>query len=216
MKWNVLGKNKRNNNKWQSANSWETEKKWEDQSKSSWGEEQKWGEENKWGSNDKWGSEAQTWGGGSDAPSSGDAWGAQGNSWAGEQGKRDWETASTSWGNDGGAYDMQGKRQRQDEPAQASWPAYPEPAASNPYIDPNPYIAQPAPQLIPSEPRQILQQLAKWPENIANWAEVQDVVWAGHPRLPEGWLRVWSRSQDREYYVRRVDMFNTFDISEVR
>lgn len=61
-----------------------------------------------------------------------------------------------------------------------------------------------------SDPYAVLCQIG-FPQMIEEWAEVQDKVWAGHPPLPEGWTRCWSKSHHTEYYVRLADMHSTFD-----
>mmetsp|Transcript_10619 Transcript_10619/g.29409 ORF Transcript_10619/g.29409 Transcript_10619/m.29409 type:complete len:981 (-) Transcript_10619:39-2981(-) len=55
------------------------------------------------------------------------------------------------------------------------------------------------------DPRQVLRSLPKWPADIKAWCAVQDQVWAGHVKLGSGWIRVWSRSKDSEYYYRLRD-----------
>jgi len=54
-----------------------------------------------------------------------------------------------------------------------------------------------------------------WPPTINQWGMLQGKIWAGHPKLAAGWIRVWSKSQDREYYVRLKDNQSSFDINEV-
>eukprot|EP00746_Dinoflagellata_sp_MGD_P012240 gnl/MRDRNA2_/MRDRNA2_125998_c0_seq1.p1 gnl/MRDRNA2_/MRDRNA2_125998_c0~~gnl/MRDRNA2_/MRDRNA2_125998_c0_seq1.p1 ORF type:complete len:442 (+),score=49.23 gnl/MRDRNA2_/MRDRNA2_125998_c0_seq1:22-1326(+) len=66
------------------------------------------------------------------------------------------------------------------------------------------------------DPRKTLASLDKLPVSIKEWQAVQDRVFQGHPAIPEGWVRVWSKSKDREYYVRVHDMHQTFDFSEVK
>ena len=46
-------------------------------------------------------------------------------------------------------------------------------------------------------------------------AWVQNVVWANHDPLPQGWIRCWSRTYDCEYDARLENNFTTFEISEV-
>merc|ERR1712151_390120 len=65
-----------------------------------------------------------------------------------------------------------------------------------------------------SDPKKVLATMA-WPATINAWGMVQKQVWAGHPKLMQGWIRVWSKSQDNEYYLRLRDMKTTFDIDEV-
>jgi len=64
------------------------------------------------------------------------------------------------------------------------------------------------------DPREVLKTIP-WPATINAWGLLQKTVWAGHPRLSAGWIRVWSRSQDCEYYLRLKDMKSTFDLNEV-
>jgi len=66
----------------------------------------------------------------------------------------------------------------------------------------------------PSDPRIVLSQM-RFPSTIEEWIANQDVVWEGHEQLPKGWVRIWSKSRDCEYYMRLSDLFATFDLSEV-
>jgi len=65
-----------------------------------------------------------------------------------------------------------------------------------------------------TDPKAVLQTIA-WPANINAWGTLQQKVWGGHPALPKGWIRVWSKSKDSEYYVRLKDMKSTFEMDEV-
>jgi hypothetical protein len=66
----------------------------------------------------------------------------------------------------------------------------------------------------PSDPRVVLSQM-RFPSTIEEWIANQEVVWEGHEPLPKGWVRIWSKSRDCEYYMRLSDLFATFDLSEV-
>jgi len=70
------------------------------------------------------------------------------------------------------------------------------------------------PQVTKSDPKAVLQTIA-WPATINAWGSLQKTVWAGHPKLMSGWIRVWSKSQDKEYFLRLKDMKTTFELSEV-
>jgi len=76
----------------------------------------------------------------------------------------------------------------------------------------------PQQQCVATNPRLKLKQLGAWPQNIGEWRRVQDFVWepGGHPPLPPGWVRVWSRSRDTEYYTNEHDMSTTFSFEECR
>ena len=37
---------------------------------------------------------------------------------------------------------------------------------------------------------------------------------AGHPKLAEGWIRIWHWELDCEYYLRLQDLCATFDVSQ--
>uniref|UniRef100_A0A7S1ATL4 Tudor domain-containing protein n=1 Tax=Noctiluca scintillans TaxID=2966 RepID=A0A7S1ATL4_NOCSC len=65
-----------------------------------------------------------------------------------------------------------------------------------------------------SNPREALKTIA-WPTTINQWGQLQKKIWFGHPKLQNGWIRCWSRSQDREYYLRLKDMKTTFELNEV-
>ena len=54
-----------------------------------------------------------------------------------------------------------------------------------------------------------------FPKSISEWNIVQDLVFAGHPSLPEGWIYAWSRSRKCAYYVRKEDNHSVFDIKKV-
>lgn len=73
--------------------------------------------------------------------------------------------------------------------------------------------AEQATPLLP-DPKKEIEKLVRWPKDYGEWQEVQSIVWAGHPKLAPGWFRMWSRSKQREYYVRSADYQATFDISQ--
>ena len=69
-----------------------------------------------------------------------------------------------------------------------------------------------------SDPMAVLSSI-KWPENINEWGKLQPIIWRGHPKLPQGWIRVWSKTRGREYYLRLADKKSTFvfeELSEIR
>jgi len=70
------------------------------------------------------------------------------------------------------------------------------------------------PQVTKSDPKAALQTIT-WPATINAWGTLQKTVWAGHPKLTTGWIRVWSKSQDKEYFLRLKDMKTTFELNEV-
>jgi len=65
-----------------------------------------------------------------------------------------------------------------------------------------------------SKPLEELRLLKTWPKDNQSWIGLQETIWRGHPELALGWIRVWSRSKDREYYVRLKDGKSTFDFTE--
>eukprot|EP00747_Dinoflagellata_sp_TGD_P090368 gnl/TRDRNA2_/TRDRNA2_164679_c2_seq1.p1 gnl/TRDRNA2_/TRDRNA2_164679_c2~~gnl/TRDRNA2_/TRDRNA2_164679_c2_seq1.p1 ORF type:complete len:736 (+),score=121.26 gnl/TRDRNA2_/TRDRNA2_164679_c2_seq1:3-2210(+) len=65
-----------------------------------------------------------------------------------------------------------------------------------------------------TDPREELRKIP-WPASINAWGMLQNTIWAGHPKLKQGWIRVWSRSQDSEYYLRLKDMKTSFDLAEL-
>merc|ERR1712216_761772 len=66
-----------------------------------------------------------------------------------------------------------------------------------------------------ANPKEVLDTMP-WPASITEWGKLQRKIWAGHPPLANGWIRVWSKSKDSEYYLRLRDMKTTFMIDEVR
>eukprot|EP00927_Polykrikos_kofoidii_P009348 TRINITY_DN1389_c0_g1_i1.p1 TRINITY_DN1389_c0_g1~~TRINITY_DN1389_c0_g1_i1.p1 ORF type:complete len:1390 (+),score=381.42 TRINITY_DN1389_c0_g1_i1:39-4172(+) len=66
------------------------------------------------------------------------------------------------------------------------------------------------------EESKILSRLDKvgFPESIGQWCDIQEAVWPESTPLPRGWIRIWSRSQRCEYYMRVEDQLSTFDIDE--
>ena len=68
----------------------------------------------------------------------------------------------------------------------------------------------------PSDPAAILAQMPTYPHSIQDWVDAQDLVFARHlPEMPQGWIRVWSKSQQDVYYLRMIDNARTFDIKRV-
>ena len=63
----------------------------------------------------------------------------------------------------------------------------------------------------PSNPLEELRILGFWPKDNHSWSTLQDKIWRGHPPLLPGWIRVWSRSKDREFYVDLSSGVTTFD-----
>jgi len=70
------------------------------------------------------------------------------------------------------------------------------------------------PAVAKSDARVVLKSIP-WPDTINQWGQLQNKVWAGHPKLQRGWIRCWSRSQDSEYYLRLSDKQTTFNIQDV-
>eukprot|EP00929_Paragymnodinium_shiwhaense_P117197 TRINITY_DN8746_c0_g6_i1.p1 TRINITY_DN8746_c0_g6~~TRINITY_DN8746_c0_g6_i1.p1 ORF type:complete len:873 (-),score=248.18 TRINITY_DN8746_c0_g6_i1:71-2536(-) len=90
----------------------------------------------------------------------------------------------------------------------------PAPVVQAPAPVAQPVAAAPMQPLGQTNPKVVLATIG-WPATINEWGALQSKIWKGHPRLPKGWIRVWSRSQDKEYYLRLKDMFSTFIYSEV-
>ena len=65
-----------------------------------------------------------------------------------------------------------------------------------------------------SNPQRVLERTGL-PQTIDQWAEVQSIVWDGHPTLPPNWIRIWSRSKEKEYYYNRTTQQSTFQIRQV-
>jgi len=76
------------------------------------------------------------------------------------------------------------------------------------------YLEEQAPRIEKSDPKLVLNTMG-WPGTINEWGLRQAQIWKGHERLPPGWIRIWSRSVDKEYYLRTKDMFTTFNFIEV-
>jgi len=55
-----------------------------------------------------------------------------------------------------------------------------------------------------------LTQLNRYPSTINDWTQVQDIVWAGHRRLPAAFIRVWSRSKSSAYFVNTNNHLDTY------
>uniref|UniRef100_A0A7S4R324 Uncharacterized protein n=1 Tax=Alexandrium monilatum TaxID=311494 RepID=A0A7S4R324_9DINO len=73
-----------------------------------------------------------------------------------------------------------------------------------------------AAQMRPSDPLSELRKLKFWPKDNRAWLSLQDTIWANHPQLAQGWIRVWSRSKDQEYYVRLTDGRTTLNYAEAK
>jgi len=69
-------------------------------------------------------------------------------------------------------------------------------------------------QTVRSDPMAVLSQM-EWPKDVNSWGLIQKEVWAGHPKLKPGWIRVMSKSKQQEYYLRLSDLQTTFDINQV-
>jgi len=63
-----------------------------------------------------------------------------------------------------------------------------------------------------SDPRTLLAQHG-FPKNVDEWQKVQHIIFEGHPQLPNGWIRCWSKSKDKEYYFCLKDARTTFEWS---
>eukprot|EP00929_Paragymnodinium_shiwhaense_P045524 TRINITY_DN23254_c0_g1_i1.p1 TRINITY_DN23254_c0_g1~~TRINITY_DN23254_c0_g1_i1.p1 ORF type:complete len:530 (+),score=85.63 TRINITY_DN23254_c0_g1_i1:73-1662(+) len=63
-------------------------------------------------------------------------------------------------------------------------------------------------------PLEMLEKIG-FPTSIGGWCDIQHQVWRDAARLPLGWIRVWSKSEGTEYYMRVDDQETTFDIQEV-
>eukprot|EP00971_Amphidinium_carterae_P270676 5371411-Amphidinium_carterae.1 len=47
-----------------------------------------------------------------------------------------------------------------------------------------------------SNPKEVLRTMAM-PSSINEWGRLQQKIWEGHPPLPKGWIRIWSKSRDQ-------------------
>lgn len=66
-----------------------------------------------------------------------------------------------------------------------------------------------------SDPQSVLRGM-EWPADLNAWKACQDVVFKGHTTLPQGWVRCWSRSQNKVFYASTTDvMTTTFTLDEV-
>ena len=54
-----------------------------------------------------------------------------------------------------------------------------------------------------------------WPSIIDEWRIHQDLFFPGYPALPQGWIRIWSRSKNQEYYYRVEDQASTLEWPEM-
>merc|ERR1712125_182433 len=92
-------------------------------------------------------------------------------------------------------------------------PAEPPAQQPAPVVQEAPRIRQPQIAIPRSNPKEELARLG-WPNCIDEWGRLQREIWRGHPRLPRPWMRCWSRSQDKEYYLNTTTMHTTFIFSE--
>jgi len=215
---------------------WEEQKwqedKWDSSKKDEWPQPQKWGEDKRGGwqdgdsSGSKWENSAARGGdkdenatswsdaqwssaGGSRSDGS---WKQEGQSWeasgSNDGNKRDWDSSASIWQPD--TLDP-GKRQRSEQPAPVS-----NLELQQQQLPPRAFQLPPQQQQgpPPCDPWTRLQQYG-FPTTTEQWAAAQDVIWEGHQPLPPGWIRCWSRSQAKEYYVRLIDNFSVFDLMAV-
>lgn len=69
----------------------------------------------------------------------------------------------------------------------------------------------------PETPKEILDSLpGGYPDSIDDWSKIQKKVWPNAPQIPKGWIRVWSKRHDCEYYLRLEDNYATFEYGEVK
>eukprot|EP00929_Paragymnodinium_shiwhaense_P008316 TRINITY_DN112268_c0_g1_i1.p1 TRINITY_DN112268_c0_g1~~TRINITY_DN112268_c0_g1_i1.p1 ORF type:complete len:1017 (-),score=272.01 TRINITY_DN112268_c0_g1_i1:10-3060(-) len=62
--------------------------------------------------------------------------------------------------------------------------------------------------------RKRLRELDAWPTETKAWMDAQDKVWFDAKKLREGWIRIWSRSKDCEYYYCTNSGITTFDLAQ--
>mmetsp|Transcript_70173 Transcript_70173/g.168183 ORF Transcript_70173/g.168183 Transcript_70173/m.168183 type:complete len:984 (+) Transcript_70173:109-3060(+) len=65
-----------------------------------------------------------------------------------------------------------------------------------------------------SDPKEVLNRIG-FPQSINEWGTKNTTIWEGHSKLPKGWIRIWSRSQDCEYYLRVRDNKTTFHLDDL-
>eukprot|EP00927_Polykrikos_kofoidii_P012207 TRINITY_DN15249_c0_g2_i1.p1 TRINITY_DN15249_c0_g2~~TRINITY_DN15249_c0_g2_i1.p1 ORF type:complete len:1204 (-),score=298.97 TRINITY_DN15249_c0_g2_i1:54-3380(-) len=58
-------------------------------------------------------------------------------------------------------------------------------------------------------------QMHNLPQTVEQWAARQAEFWPDQAPMPQGWIRVWSRSKSQEYYVRFSDNLSVFTMQEV-
>jgi len=226
---NNSNNNNNNSNKreWSSRNNWDRSSDSRNSGSSWWSKKEDWGG----GSSNR--REKKSWDSGKDSGwSSRGGWGnsknnATGSSWGSQDDRGDQHEkqqkrqGAYAQSPPASSYAQSSFGERRPPPSQPPVPVQPQvppPSQMQPQPPVQPQV--PAPQIPqplaaePTDPLTVLQQIGV-PSTIGQWAQVQDVVWQGHPPLKAGWLRVWSRSQNREYYVRASDMTSVFDISQV-
>lgn len=188
--------------------SWEAADKWKD-SKATWAakeEKSAWNAapKDEWKSADKWkDAKAQAW----EAPSAA--------SWKEEPKTEQVEVAASGWQD---WREASAPAPVQVQPQVVHQVVQQAPVAFQPQmVQHQPMYLQPVQMqpLLQADPRVVLGQV-QMPRTLQEWTDVQDVVFAGWPQLPPGWVRIWSKSQNSEYYLRLADMFSTFEPSEVR
>ena len=65
----------------------------------------------------------------------------------------------------------------------------------------------------PETPKEILNSLPEgYPDTIDDWLEIQKKVWPNAIPVPCGWIRVWSKQYDCEYYLRLEDNYATWSM----
>jgi len=144
-----------------------------------------------------------------------------------EPGKPPWRAPPSSRRPDGGAYVVTDRRRREDEAyssersgSERAYGRSVRPSSSSrvekrrshrPSTERTEVKRQKGPL---SDPRTVLRKIG-FPQSVDEWAAVQTVVWEHHRPLPRGWIRLWSRTQDTEYYLRKDDNYSTFELDEV-
>lgn len=202
------------------------DKSWGDKKEDKWAkkDDKAWGSDKAWDKKEEpaWGGDKKTWGGGDSG-----AWGSQEQPAAQQAGG--WDAAQDQkrgWEAQGADYGGADKRPRYEQPAYGAYPGQEQPQQQ--------VVAQPQVMMAPQEvfaqqmqpQMQAMQSVGPCdtyarmlqygiPSTVEEWTEHQGFFFEGHPPLPPGWIRVWSKSRNREYYVRLADNRSMFEWNEM-
>eukprot|EP00438_Fugacium_kawagutii_P018379 Skav208998 [mRNA] locus=scaffold2686:185672:191436:- [translate_table: standard] len=218
---------------------------WKDDKKS-WDQGKKWGQDqqdNAWkgGGKDDWSNKKDDWNSKDNSKQSAqwekkdawgqkkqekDAWSQKNDSWQQDKGdawggSKSWESngASKAWGQNQGQSKRQWPQDNQDDTKRWRTEATPSSAPRTASTRTAPWQRNAVTNVAAynSTPKQVLDSLpGGYPDSIDDWKKIQRQVWRNAPQIPNGWIRVWSKKHDCEYYLRLNDNYATFELNEVK